>query len=122
MQHCRKSELPVKYESDFLQKMDRRFGHVKALRQAYDELIADTGAESHVKRSLCERYVWLEFVLRSLERRFLEATEEEAAELLSRWIQGSNAALGYARLLGLTRKAKGIQSLEAYVRAKDSRP
>ncbi len=120
-QHRKAITLPVKYRGDFLKKMDGRYGHVRALRRAYAEIVVDTGSEnaSHIKRSLIQRFVWLECICTSLERRFFDVDAKEAAELVSRWTSASNALLSLAKVLGVERRAKALPSLESYIKSKE---
>lgn len=116
--------LPTRYEKGFLSRLDGRTEIARELRAAFDEIVADQGGVdglSHVRRSLVERFCWLEAVLRSLELRIAEADKAETAELLSRWIQGLNSLTGLARTLGLERRARKVDDLRSYVASKSRR-
>jgi uncharacterized membrane protein YccC len=71
---------------------------------------------SHVRRSLVERFCWLEAVLRSLELRIAEADKAETADLLAKWIQALNSLVGLGRCIGLERRARKLDDLQSYVR------
>lgn len=122
--------LPRSYEQGFLNKLDRRTEIARQLKHSYTAIADDLGGEeqlSHVKRSLVERFVFLEAVLQGIERNIaqtrINAVEEVAkdparreelqreavkaeAELISRWIQAVNSAQGLAKVLGTERRAK----------------
>lgn len=112
--------VPEKYESGFLQKLDGRTESCRLLRNAYDEVISDLGGVeglSHVQVCLAERFVFLEFILRTLEQRIVESPKKSEA-MLSRWIQGLNSIVGLAKTIGLQRRAKKIPSLQKYLKDK----
>jgi hypothetical protein len=119
----KETTLPTKYEHGFLDRIDGRSQIAKSLRAAYTEILTDIGEPdaSHIKRSLVERYCWLESILRGIERRFTVAGREEAAELLGRWVQGCNSMLGLAKTLGIDRRARKVESLRSYVERKARR-
>ncbi len=111
---------PKKYETNFLQKLDRRTASYQILNDGFNEVVSDMGGLdglSHVQKSLAERYIFLEFVLRNVEKQ-MARNPKKSEELLSRWIQGLNSLTGLARTIGLHRKAKKIDSLQSYVRSK----
>lgn len=116
--------LPSKFEKGFLAKMDGRFELARTLKGSYEEITSDLGGVeglSHIKRSLVERFVWLEFIMRGIELQIAEADKKDSAELLGRWVQAVNSLTGLARSLGLERKAKNIESLQTYVAKKSKR-
>jgi hypothetical protein len=118
----KQAHLPSRFSPNFLSKMDGRFLLAKELRVAYEEITADQGGPeglSHVSRALCEKFVWLEAILRKTEAQIAASDDaEETGVLLSRWIQGLNSLCGLGRAIGIKRQAKRIPSLENYVRGK----
>lgn len=124
MRERKQNKLPAKYEKGFIRKMDGRTEIARELRAAFDEIVADQGGIeglSHVRRSLVERFCWLEAVLRSLELRIAEADKAETAELLSRWIQALNSLVGLGKCIGLERRARKVDDLRSYVASKSRR-
>lgn len=120
----KQNKIPTKFEQNFLVKLDGRYELTRELKSAYAELTDDLGGAdslSHVKRSLCERFVWLESIMRSIEIQIAEAKQEQAAELLGKWVQSVNSLTGLARHLGFERKTKHIDSLQHYVQVKSKR-
>ncbi|MBA4411588.1 MAG: hypothetical protein C0397_19495 [Odoribacter sp.] len=111
---------PKRYEQNFLARLDGRTENYKTLVSAYNNVMSDLGGEdnlSHVQHSLVERFVFLEFVMKHLEKRIVQNPKKREV-ILSRWIQGLNSLSGLARTIGLERRAKKIQSLQTYVREK----
>ena len=111
-------EMPSRYELGFLDKLDKRTEVYALLKSAFDELTTDLGGSaelSHVKRCLCERFVWLEFVMRKLE---YQMSTKNSLKWMAKWTHSVNALLGLAKTLGLNRKVKKIESLSAYVEGK----
>lgn len=115
--------LPERYSKGFLDKLDGRIEIARELKAAYEEVTADLGGVevlSHTKRALVERFVWLEAIMRGIERRIAESDDEDAeasGQLLSRWIQGCNSLTGLARTLGLERRTRKLD-LKSYVEGK----
>ncbi|MFZ0033392.1 MAG: hypothetical protein WAK60_00195 [Sedimentisphaerales bacterium] len=112
-------KLPVRYEVGFLAKLDKRTEVFALLKNAFDEITNDMGgieSLSHIKVCLAERFTFLEYVLRGLERDIANNPKESSA-ILSRWIQALNSLTGLAKTIGLERRAKKI-NLKMYVESK----
>ena len=121
----KRTQLPAKYEQNFLAKLDGRIELARELKSSYAELTNDMGGVdslSHVKRVLAERFVWLTAMLRLTELQIAKGNRREAGELLGRWIQGLNSLTGLARSLGMERKTRKVESLEGYIKSKVNRP
>ena len=119
MRERKQNKLPARYEKGFLSRLDGRTEIARELRAAFDEIVADQGGIdglSHVRRSLVERFCWLEAVLRSLELRIAEADKAETAELLSRWIQALNSLVGLGKCIGLERRAREVEDVREYAK------
>src|SRR3989339_1368859 len=89
-------ELPAKYEAGFIDMLDKRTETYQLLHTAFTEVTDDLGglaSLSHTHKCLAERFVFLEFVLRSLETRIAE-NPKKSDELFARWIQGLNSITG----------------------------
>jgi len=114
---AKQKRITAKYEPGFLQRLDRRTEIAKILNTAYDEVTSDMGGIenlSHSQLALAERFVFLEYVLRTLEDRIVNEPKHAAA-LLGRWIQGLNSFIGLAKTIGLERRAKKIECLQTYI-------
>jgi hypothetical protein len=112
--------LPERYSKNFLSKLDGRIEIARELKAAYEEVTNDLGGVdtlSHAKRALAERFVWLEAIMRGIERKFVELNGDDAeasGQLLSRWVQAVNSLTGLARTLGLERRARKVERLDQY--------
>jgi len=121
--NTKRMKPPNKYESGFLQKMDKRSISYVELNTAYQEIMDDMGgteALSHVQVCLAERFCFLEFILRTIESKI--ATNPKKSEyLLGKWIQGLNSLSGLAKTIGLERRRKSVVNLQDYVAGKKKR-
>lgn len=110
--------MPSKFEIGFLDKLDKRTEVFALLKSAYDELSQDLGGVetlSHVKRCLVERFIFLEFTMRSLENHM---ATKQSVKLLGKWVHAVGALSGLAKTLGLDRKIRSVESLSDYVKGK----
>lgn len=108
---------PKRFETNFLQKLDSRTRSWKILNASFTEVCADLGGQeglSHIQQTLCERYVFLEFFLKTMEAR-IAAQPKNSAKLISRWIQALNSLLGLSKTLGLERRTRQIENLQSYI-------
>lgn len=115
--------LPNLYRRGFLNKLDRRYGLCRQLRSEYMEVADDLGGEdtlSSVSRTLVEKFVFLQFVTRTLEIKISVAESYTIdSQLLSQWLSSVKTLAGLAKLLGLERRARQIESdLESYLSKK----
>jgi hypothetical protein len=97
-------DLPERYVRGFIDKMDGRTDLAQRLQIAYQEICEDIGGEedqTHLKLSLVERAVFLEFCLQKWEREIL--LDKATPDQIGKWIQATNSLLGLAKTLGLTR-------------------
>ena len=82
-------ELPAKYQEDFLNQLDRRTETYALLNTSYQNIVVDLGGKdsmSHIKHSLIERFVFMEFRLRQLEQQIISCEKvKRAAYLQKRW-------------------------------------
>ena len=113
-------ELAVKFQPQFIKSMDQRTELCKALKARYVEICAELGGVdelSSIKRSMIERFVWMEARLSAME---VEIAVEEDGELVAkataRWTQLVNSYVGFCRALGLERvtRVKDLKSHLAY--------
>lgn len=111
---------PIKYETNFLAKLDKRTDAYHLLNNSFQDIMSDLGGGeslSHVQKCLTERFVFLEYVLRTIELRIASAPKK-STKLISRWIQALNSLVGLGRTIGLERRAKKVVNLAAYVEGK----
>ena len=116
----RRQKLPSKYSAGFLRQFDQRTETYALLTKAFVEVLEDMGGIeklSHVQICMAERFVFLEFVIRSIEIRIAE-NPEKSDQLISRWVVRVNSLSGLGKKIGLERRAKKISSLESYVGTK----
>ena len=110
-------KLPARYEVGFLRDFDKRTEVYQLLSGAYKEIIDDLGGIeglSHIRLALVERFVFLEFSMRNLEKRMAE-NPLKTGRLLSRWVQAINSLSGLAKSLGMERKSKHAYNLKTYI-------
>ncbi|MBW8042458.1 MAG: hypothetical protein FVQ85_21020 [Planctomycetes bacterium] len=113
-------ELPHKFVPGFIEQIDKRTVIYDLLNTSYCEVVGDMGGAegmSHVKQSLAERYVFMEFWLRTLENKILSNPKKTVA-LVGRWVQAMNTFMGLSKTLGLERRAMPVVSLQSYVKSK----
>jgi hypothetical protein len=116
----KRMKLPAKYQEDFMTQLDRRTEVYALLNTSYQNIVIDLGGKdsmSHIKHSLVERFIFMEFRLRQLEQQIIACEKiKKAAYLQKRWNGLVRSFIPLARLLGLERKAKQIESLQSYVK------
>ncbi|MDZ4685757.1 MAG: hypothetical protein SH850_11880 [Planctomycetaceae bacterium] len=107
--------VPKTFHAGFLVQLDGRTEIAKALRANFDEIVRDMGGEadlSHVKRSLVERFVWLEAILQGIEHDLATGKVDRTAAIGS-WIQAVNSLSGLSKVIGTERKASAKPWLDA---------
>jgi len=108
--------LPKKYTPGFMEQLDRRSIVYRELKTAYMEILQDCGGRenlSHTKRSLAERFIFLEALLQTWEQKIASGKADE--ETLGRWVQAVNSLQGLAKLLGLNRVPRKTKNLKQYI-------
>ena len=110
--------LPDRFEAGFLRELDKRTELYQQLNSNFETIMQDMGGAdaTHTKRSLVERFVFLEAAIRSWELQIV-TKPSEANDLIGRWVQAVNALQGLAKLIGLKRDLKTV-SVRDYVAAK----
>ncbi len=111
--------LPGTYVAGFLQTFDQRSVLFSELNGAFVEILDDLGGTaslSHLQRGLVERYVFIEFMVRNLERRMLQ-DEAIARKLFRRWRTAAGTQLSLAKTLGLEKRvSQSNLSLKSYIK------
>lgn len=125
--HVRLLKLPRKFQKHFLGDFDKRTIIFQHLNDGYMEILDDLGGEencSHIKTSLVEKYVWLEFMMKHLESRIAKRVSigKSSTKLFNNWLYASQRLGTLAHRLGIERVAKKIDSsLSEYVGKKKRR-
>lgn len=125
--HAKLLRLPRKYQKNFLGDFDQRTIIYQHLNHGYEEILNDMGGAencSHIKTSLIEKFVWLEFMLKSVESKIAirVAAGKSSTKLFNSWMYASQRLGTLAHRLGLERQAKKIDSsLSEYVGKKRKR-
>lgn len=108
------AELPSRYSSDWLCRLDGRTKLAQAARMRLEDLHANLGgrdALSYQERSLCKRIVWLEAQIEQREAAL--ARGEEIDE--GRHTQSVNALVGLLKAIGLERRQRDVPTLSEYL-------
>jgi len=105
-------ELSTTFVPRFWEHADSRLAIVKVIKERYEDLKADTGADSVQKQLLCQRAVFLSVWLETVERRAIEDLQFAAGE----YTQACNALSGLLSKLGLNKVSKRVGNLREYVR------
>jgi len=114
-------KMPKRYETNFLAKMDSRTHIFHLLNNAYKAIMSDLGGQeslSHIQLCLVERFVFLEFVLKSIEHQIVTEPKKKIGKLINRWIYAINCLTGLGKTVGLERRAKKIANLQSYIKGK----
>lgn len=104
------ASIPEQYSPDFMSRLDKRTVLGRSVLERYGAVMSDLGGEealSTIKRSLVRRFTWYEVMIEGMECR---AASGEDIDIGS-WTQLTNSWLGIARLLGLERRQKPVESL-----------
>jgi hypothetical protein len=106
----RKPELPTKPKAGWLSTLDRRHAFAKALFARRAQLVADLGGDSalsYQEKTLAERAIYLEQVIRDMEAKHAQGAPFEH----NAYIAALNALANLLAKLGMKRAAKRVPSL-----------
>ncbi len=106
------ASIPERYAPDFMDRLDKRTVLGRSVLERYGAVMSDLGGEetlSTVKRSLVRRFTWYEVFIEGMECRAAAGEEIDVGS----WTQLTNTWLGIARLLGLDRRTKPVESLHS---------
>ena len=109
--------LPAKFMPKFWEDADGRIAAIKEVRRRYEALKADAGVDSVQKDLLCQRATFVAARLETMEVIAAEGGKFDAGV----YCQAVNTLLGLLKALGLSRKAREVESLQTYVRSKRRR-
>lgn len=110
----RKQELaiPDSFVPQFWDRIDGRFAVVREIRRRYEELKADSRADSAQKDMLVQRAVFISVQLETMECMAAESGKHDPGV----YTQQVNCLLGILKALGLERKVKEVGNLRSYVK------
>lgn len=112
------ASIPERYTPDFMDRLDKRTVLGRAVLDRYAGVVSDLGGDeslSNIKRSLVRRFTWFETMIEGMECR---AAAGEGVDIGS-WTQLTNSWLGIARMLGLERRQKPVESLHDLMQVPD---
>jgi hypothetical protein len=112
------ASIPERYSPDFMDRLDKRTVLGRAVFDRYYAIVSDLGGDealSNIRRSLVRRFTWFEIMIEGMECR---AAAGEGVDIGS-WTQLTNSWLGIARMLGLDRRSKPIETLRDIMRAEE---
>lgn len=104
--------LPDRFVPEFWKDQDHRNAVVRAIRDRYEDLKRDCGADSMQKDMLCQRAVFVALQLEWFEIKAVNTGKIDCG----RYTQLVNCLTGLLRSLGLERKVKTVENLADYVK------
>jgi hypothetical protein len=105
-------DLPTRFVPKFLDDADGRPHVIRVLRNRLQQLKDDAGVDSFQKDLLAQRAI---FIAAKLETMEVEAMTNNHIDFGS-YTQATNCLIGLLKCLGLSRKAKEVESLQHYVK------
>ncbi len=112
--------IPKRYKVGFLEKLDNRSHSYKMLSAAYEEIMedVDAGSLTHTRTVLIERFVFMEFLIRSLEYRFIKHPKKMMNQVHN-FIRMTDSLARLSKIIGLKRPTKKVTSLSTYIGDKE---
>ena len=113
--------LPDSYSANWLTKLDKRTKIARAVLARIAELESDAGgadALSAARRSLIRHAAWLDAVVDSHELRLAQGEQLDVGA----YTQALNSLLGLFRLVGLERRSRKVEGLQAYAARRYGKP
>lgn len=107
--------LPDKFHPGFLQTLDKRSVVYQAVRRSFLATVDDMGGEenlSHAHVVMVERFCFGEILLQNIETALIN---KPSGALIARWISITKVLAVLAVRIGLDRKARPAERLEAYI-------
>ena len=102
--------LPQKFVPHFWSDQDRRLAHVREIQKRYEDLVADSAANSVQKELLCQRAVFLSIWIETQKVNAASTGEFDAGK----YVHAVNSLVGLLRCLGLDKQAKETMNLSDY--------
>jgi hypothetical protein len=117
MPKTREVQIPKTFTPRFIEHIDKRFAPAKMLRQRYEQLATDCGADSVQRQTLAKRAVFIQTMLETWECEALEHGID--ADTFNRYISATNTLTYLLRQLGLDKVARDVTpSLHEYIATK----
>lgn len=111
-------EVPVKYQQNFLSKMDERTEKYHFLDREFKQIVADLGGETNLsamERLLAERLVFVSYLIRETETKLANGANGDRSELLEKWIKLNHSIQSIVSKLGVQRRQTGESGLKKYL-------
>lgn len=112
----KRQHLDSNFKPMFWSELDGRTGIAQAIRERYETLKADAGADTVQRDLLCQRAVFMCVCLETMECEALASGKFDAGV----HTQMTNALLGLLKALGLDRRVKRVGGLNNYLRERDA--
>jgi hypothetical protein len=112
--HRKLRTVPAKFNPNFLETLDLRFGPALAAKRTYCELVAALGGEENLSPQrllLIERATWTSIMLAKHEVDFATSGKVN----LSDYTQATHALVSLLKTLGLNRVPVNLPSLREYL-------
>jgi len=110
-QNTKEVALPKTFVPRVWETVDGRCTIVKEIRRRYETLRQDVGGESVQKDMLCQRAVFMDLCMETMEIEGATTGRLDAGT----YTQMSNALLGLLKALGLNRHVKRADDLRNYI-------
>ena len=114
---AKQQEIPAKFDSDWIESLDKRTRMAAVIQDRLHALETDLGgreALSYQMRSLCKRAIWMEAVIEQQEAALARGEDVDQGRLT----QAVNSLIGLLKTLGLARQTRDVVSLTEYVKRK----
>ena len=112
----KRTDIQTTFKPRFWADLDGRTGIAQTIRERYETLKADAGAESVQRDILCQRAVFMCVCLETMECEALGTGKFDAGV----HTQMTNALLGLLKALGLDRYVKKAGGLDDYIRERQA--
>jgi hypothetical protein len=113
------SSVPAKYKPGFIRRLDKRTRVARVMEGMLSQLQDALGGDlSYQERSLCERIVHLEALIRTDEAKLREGKDVDQGS----YRQNINALVGLYRTVGTKRRAKPVKGLAELMAAHEDEP
>jgi len=116
--HNRLVELPAQYQKGFLSTINKRTKLFYALSESYNKVISDLGGTDSLSRlelSLCERFVFVEMLIRNLEVKGMNGDEDDYLDKYSKLCNSLNSIISK---LGISKRETGQSDVRKHLSEK----
>lgn len=105
---------PERFSASWLQSLDGRTAVAQEMQARWQELTTDLGGVdrlSYQQKSLASRALWLEYWMQQQEQALAAGQEFD----VGKWTQAANSLQGILSKLGLVRRPREVQDLQAFM-------